>query len=100
MNRRGAELAQRRERLTLRSWQLRQQAASQVESLQPALSWVDRLQDAWIWLSANPVPVLAGLLGLVVWRPRRTVGLVWRAWSGWRLLQRLRSGRPGLTRRP
>jgi hypothetical protein len=100
MNRRGAELAQRREQLTVRSWQLRQQAASQMEALQPALSWVDRLQDAWLWLRANPAPVLAGLLGLVVWRPRRALGVVWRAWSGWRLLQRLRSGRTGLTRLP
>lgn len=100
MNQRGAELALRRERLMSRSWQLRQQAATQLEALQSALSWADRLQDAWFWVRANPVPVLAGLLGLVVWRPRKAVGLIWRAWSGWRLLQRLRSGRPPSARLP
>lgn len=100
MNRRGSELARRRERLTLRSWELRQQAARQMETLQPAFSWADRLQDAWLWLRANPVPLLAGLLGLVVWRPRRAFGLAWRAWSGWRWLQRLRADRPGLRRLP
>lgn len=100
MNQRGAELARRREWLTVRSGQLRQQAATQIRALQPVFSWADRLQDAWIWLRANPVPVLASLLGLAVWRPRRALGLVWRAWSGWRMLQRLRSGHTGLVRRP
>ena len=71
-----------------------------MKALHPALSWVDRLQDAWIWLRSNPVPVLGGLLGLVAWRPRRAFALVWRAWSVWRLLQRLRAGRSTLNRLP
>lgn len=94
MNPRGAELAQRRERLAARSWQLRQQMTGQLGALRPVLSGVDRVQDAWLWVRANPAPVLGGLFGLAVWRPRRTLAWAWRAWSGWRWLQRLRAGRP------
>lgn len=93
LNQRGAELAQRRQQLMVRSEQLRQQAASQAEELQSALAWVDRLQTAWRWLQANPLPVMGGVFGLAVWRPRRALHWAWRAWSGWQWLQRLRGGR-------
>jgi hypothetical protein len=93
LNQRGAELAQRRQQLMVRSGQLRQQAASQAVALQSALSWVDRLQTAWRWVQTNPLPVLGGALGLAAWRPRRALHWAWRAWTGWQWLQRLRAGR-------
>lgn len=93
LNQRGTELAQRRQQLMVRSGQLRQQAAGQAAALQSALSWVDRLQDAWRWFHANPLPVLGGVFGLAAWRPRRALHWAWRAWSGWQWLQRLRAGR-------
>lgn len=98
LNQRGAELEHRRQHLITRSGQLRQQAASQAVGLQSALSWMDRLQDAWQWLQANPLPVLGGVLGLAAWRPRRALHWAWRAWSGWQWLQRLRAGRQAGTR--
>lgn len=93
LNQRGAELAKRRQQLMARSGQLRQQVANQAVGLQLALSWMDRLQDAWRWIQANPLPVLGGVFGLAVWRPRRALHWAWRAWSGWQWLQRLRAGR-------
>ena len=51
---RGEQLARRRELLVQRSGQLRRQVVEQLQVLEPALMWADRLQDAWLWLRANP----------------------------------------------
>jgi YqjK-like protein len=88
---RGEQLARRRQSLVRRSGQLRQRVVDQSQALQPALLWADRLQDAWIWLRANPLVVAGGVLAVAVWRPRRSLGLALRLWSGWRLWQRART---------
>ncbi|MDP2015082.1 YqjK family protein [Hydrogenophaga sp.] len=88
---RAEQLARRRELLVQRSGQLRVQVVDQLQVVQPALVWADRLQDAWRWLRANPLAVAGSVLAVVVWRPRRSLGLALRAWSAWRLLQRARS---------
>lgn len=88
---RAGQLAHRRQMLVLRSGQLRGQVVDQMKAVQPALVWADRLQDAWIWLRANPLAVATGVLALAVWRPRRSLGLALRAWSAWKLLQRART---------
>ncbi|MDP2251431.1 MAG: YqjK family protein [Hydrogenophaga sp.] len=88
---RAGQLARRRQLLVLRSGQLRGQVVDQMQAVQPALVWADRLQDAWIWLRANPLAVAGGVLAVAVWRPRRSLGLALRLWSGWKLLQRARS---------
>ncbi|MDO9133837.1 YqjK family protein [Hydrogenophaga sp.] len=88
---RAGQLASRRQLLVLRSGQLRGQVVDQMQAVQPALVWADRLQDAWIWLRANPLAVAGGVLAVAVWRPRRSLGLALRLWSGWKLLQRARS---------
>ena len=88
---RAEQLARRRQMLVLRSGQLRGQVADQLQVVQPVWVWADRLQDAWIWLRANPLAVAGGVLALAVWRPRRLAGWALRLWSGWRLLQRARS---------
>ncbi|MDO9504711.1 MAG: YqjK family protein [Hydrogenophaga sp.] len=88
---RAGQLARRRQMLVLRSGRLRGQVAEQMQVMQPALVWADRLQDAWIWLRANPLAVAGGVLAVAVWRPRRSLGLALRLWSGWKLLQRARS---------
>jgi YqjK-like protein len=88
---RAGQLARRRQMLVLRSGRLRGQVAEQMQVVQPALVWADRLQDAWIWLRANPLVVAGSVLAVAVWRPRRSLGLALRLWSGWKLLQRART---------
>lgn len=88
---RAEQLERRRALLVQRSGQLRGQVVDQLQVVHPALVWADRLQDAWIWLRANPLTVAGGVLAVAVWRPRRTLGLALRLWSAWRLLQRARS---------
>jgi hypothetical protein len=99
MNDRGILLARRRERLVRRSTHLRGTVATELQALQPALSWVDRIQDAWLWLRANPLVAVAGVAAVAVSRPRRALGWGLRAWSAWKLVQGVRapgptSGRP------
>ena len=88
---RAEQLARRRQQLVQRSGRLRVHVADKLHVVQPAFVWADRLQDAWIWLRANPLVVAGGVLAVAVWRPRRSLGLALRLWSGWKLLQRARS---------
>lgn len=88
---RAEQLARRRASLVQRSGRLRAQVGAQLQVIQPAMRWADRLQDAWVWLRANPMAVAGGVLAVAVWRPRRSLGLALRAWSAWKLLQRARS---------
>lgn len=94
MNERGMLLARRRERLVRRSAHLRGAVVTELQALQPALSWVDRIQDAWLWLRANPLAAAAGVAALAVWRPRRALGWGLRAWSAWKLVRRVRAPGP------
>jgi hypothetical protein len=89
MNPRAQVLARRRERLVQRSTMLRKQAEFEVLGLQRKFIWIDRLQDAWLWLRANPLAVAGSVGALALWRPRRVLGLGLRAWSVWRLARRL-----------
>jgi hypothetical protein len=100
MNERGMLLARRRERLVRRSAHLRGAVVTELQALQPALSWVDRIQDAWLWLRANPLAAAAGVAALAVWRPRRVLGWGLRAWSAWKLVQRVRAPGPASGRQP
>lgn len=88
---RREQLARRRELLVQRSGQLRREVVEQLQVVEPALMWVDRLQDAWRWLRANPLAVAGAALTVAVWRPRRSLALALKVWSLWRLLRRARS---------
>ena len=90
MSPRAVLLARRRERLVLRSRLLRRQITQELHAVQPALTWVDRLQDATLWLRGNPVIAAAGSLLLAVWRPRRAASFGMRLWSAWKFVQGLR----------
>ena len=86
-------LALRRRGLVVRSTLLRTEAVAHVAELQPALGWVDRLQDSWIWIRQRPpelvLPVAAVATVWVLRKPSRLWRLSWRAWSAWRLWQRV-----------
>lgn len=96
MNPRAVVLATRRERLVLRSQQLRRQITVELEAVQPAMTWVDRVQDALLWLRGNPFIATAGSLLLAVWRPRRAASFGMRLWSAWKFVQGLRGVRTTL----
>jgi len=89
MNPRARVLARRRERLVQRSSDLRHRTRFEVQGLQRTFNWIDRIQDAWRWLRANPLAVAGTAGALALWRPRRALGLGLRAWSLWRLSRRL-----------
>ncbi|WP_137917883.1 YqjK family protein [Hydrogenophaga sp. 2FB] len=86
-------LARRRERLVQRSAVLRELITEELRGVQPALTWIDRIQDGWLWLRSHPLAAVAAPLLLTLWRPRRAVGLGMRLWSAWKLVQRLRAPR-------
>lgn len=82
-------LALRQQRLLLRSRQLRGDLQQQLGAWQPALTWADRIQQAWWWLRAHPLVPLSAVVTLAVLRPRRAWRWGMRLWWGWRTLRRL-----------
>lgn len=93
MSSRANLLARRRERLLLRSTLLRELISDEFQGVQPALTWVDRVQDGLLWLRSNPLIAFAAPVLLSVVRPRRAVGLGMRIWSAWKLYQGFRASR-------
>jgi hypothetical protein len=83
-----AELQVRRERLRLRSAELRLHVAADAGVLVAPLALADQAGAALRWLRRHPqVPLLA--LGLMfVARPRRALRWAARLWWGWGLWQR------------
>ena len=87
-DREQAELQIRRERLRLRSTELRLQVAGQAQVLVAPLALADKVRGGLRWLQAHPeVPLL--VLGLVVIaRPRRALRWAGQLWWGWGVWQR------------
>jgi len=95
-------LAERRAALLLRSEQLREQLAGHAQALRPAALAADRVRAGAQWLQRNPAWTLLGaaaLTSMAVVRPRVTLRLAARAWSGWQLLRRVQPMVAGLLRR-
>jgi len=86
--------AQRQAALLQRSAHLRQQLGTDAHVLRTPLALADQVRSGWRWLKTHPEWVGAGMLLLVVLRPRRMPRLLWRlgsrAWAGWQLWQRAR----------
>lgn len=86
-------LALRRRGLALRSSLLRTQAVAHATELHTVLSWVDHVQDAWIWLRQRPPGLMLPMAAVAVagvWRkPSRLWRWPLRAWSAWKLWQRV-----------
>lgn len=92
MNSRLIELALAKQRLTLRSDDLRQQFAAAASDWKPAFSVVDRLRQGVDWLRRRPLLLVALAVALLVARPRAVVSLAGRGWLAWRMFRGL-SGR-------
>lgn len=92
MNRRLLELALEKQRLVLRSEDLRGKFSAAAAVWQPACAGVDRLRQAADWLRRRP-SLLVGLgVALLVARPRAVLRLAGRAWVVWRTLRHWRQG--------
>lgn len=86
---RARELALRRERLLVRSAQLRTRLAQDAQILAVPLTYADRAVGAVLWLRRNPQWPLGVLAVWIVWRPRRALHWASRLWWLWGVGQRL-----------
>lgn len=91
MSPKAQELARRRMVLQQRSEVLRNGVAQHAVTLQPWLTAADTVRSAGQWLRRNPLWVGAAVTTLVVVRPRRTLALGLRVWTGWQWWQRART---------
>lgn len=105
--RRQVELALRREALAARSERLRGELADRATVLRLPLQLADGAWGGWRWLKAHPDAVVAGVVIVVVVRPRRAWALArwsWRAWRNWRrvrsMVYDLRAGYRSARQRP
>lgn len=83
------DLALRRERLLVRSAQLRSRLAQEAQVLTVPLTYADRAVAAALWLRCNPQWPLGALAVWAVWRPRRTLHWASRLWWLWGVGQRV-----------
>ncbi len=84
------ELLLRRERLRMRSGQLRQEWSLQVQVLRAPLGLADQARAAVQWLARNPEWPLGAVLLIVVLRPGRVLRWSGYAWQGFSLYRRVR----------
>lgn len=88
---RRIELALKKQRLLLRSAQLRQAFAEQTRPLSPLLITVDRVHAGIRWLGRHPALPVAVVTALLVARPRAVFRWLRRGWFLWQALRSLRS---------
>ncbi len=88
---RDQELALRRQRLVMRSAQLRLALATQAEMLHAPLSLADTAWGGLQWVRRNPYAVIGPLMLLAALRPARALRWARRLWWGWRAFRQ--SGR-------
>jgi len=84
------ERALKKQRLVLKSSDLRQRLADDSQPLQPLFAAADKVTDGIHWIQARPGIALAATAVLVVLRPRpllRWGRRAFFAWKTWRTLQ-------------
>ena len=83
------DLMRRRERLLLRSAQLRAEWAMQVEVLRAPLGVADQARAATRWLVQHPDWPLGAALLVVLLRPARALRWASYAWQGYGMVRRV-----------
>ena len=83
------ELLRRRERLQLRSLQLREDWSRQVQVLRAPLRVADQARAGVHWLAMHPEWPLGAALVVLVLRPGRTLRWASYAWQGYGLYRRV-----------
>ncbi len=84
-------LVHRRLQLQQRSQVLRDGVAQHAQVLQPWLSAADTAWAAGRWLQRNPLWLGVAVATLVVLKPKRTLDLGLRLWTGWQWWHRARA---------
>jgi hypothetical protein len=85
---RARELAARRERLRMRSTELRLVVGRNAQVLQRPLAVADQVIAGGRWLREHPEWPVGTAVALIVMRPRRLLRWSGRLWWGWRLWRR------------
>jgi len=85
------DLAARRVELQLRSSQLRTELAADAQVFGPALMTADHLRFGVYWVRQHPLWLGVAVVSLVVWRPSRLWRWGSKAWTVWRVWQRLQA---------
>jgi hypothetical protein len=88
---RTAELELRRQRLLLRSAELRIDLARHARGLKGPLAAVDRLRAEWNWLMRHPWWPVGAVAVFAFFRPRRVLRWGGRLWWGWTSFRRLQN---------
>jgi hypothetical protein len=83
------ELLQRRERLLLRSGQLRREWALHADALRAPLGVADRARSATVWLVQHPEWPIGAVVLIVLLRPRRALRWASYAWQGYGVYRRV-----------
>ncbi len=87
-------LALKKQRLLMKSAQLRQALAGQTRPLLPLFAVADRIQLGARWLKRHPALPVAVATALLVARPRAAFRWLRRGWFLWQTLRRLQSAAP------
>ena len=83
------ELLEKQQQLLIQSARLRLQFQEQVQIVIRPLSVLDKVQSGLHWLQKNPQWPLAGLVVVVMLRPRRAITWGGRLWWVWRTYKHL-----------
>jgi hypothetical protein len=89
MNDRDLELALKKQRLQMRSEELRRQIGERIAAASPLLTGAAKLRDAFAWLRAHPLLPIAVAIAYAVARPGRAWRWGRRAFTAWQLLKRI-----------
>ncbi|MFZ2629277.1 MAG: YqjK family protein [Rugosibacter sp.] len=92
MDAKTLELALRKQRVQLASERLRHGFINRLDGVSPVFHTADRLRDSALWLEKHPQVFIAIGVAFIVARPKRALGWARRAFIGWQVWRRLRSG--------
>jgi hypothetical protein len=88
MNPRHLEIALKKQRLQFRAEMQRENMMRRLEGFESVLDIADTVREQFRWARENAPLLSAGLLILVLRKPRRAFRLARRAWLGWAIYRR------------
>jgi len=86
----------RQQALLIRSTELRYQLRGSLDSVQRPAKWLDQTRVALTWLYQHPAWPLAGLVLLLLRKPRRIIAWSGKLWWLWKAAGQLRRWRASL----